>query len=63
VLGTREGLEHVVQNLIDNAVKYSADQKSLRALLGVPPPYQVPRSDRDTRRHPRGSSVTLLALR
>lgn len=25
VLGTREGLEHVVQNLIDNAVKYGGD--------------------------------------
>ena len=27
VLGTREGLEHVVQNLIDNAVKYGADSR------------------------------------
>lgn len=27
VLGTREGLEHVVQNLIDNAVKYGKDAK------------------------------------
>jgi two-component system phosphate regulon sensor histidine kinase PhoR len=25
VLGTREGLDHVVQNLVDNAVKYGAD--------------------------------------
>ena len=27
VLGTREGLEHVVQNLIDNAVKYGGDSR------------------------------------
>jgi two-component system phosphate regulon sensor histidine kinase PhoR len=27
VLGTREGLDHVVQNLIDNAIKYGGDTK------------------------------------
>jgi two-component system phosphate regulon sensor histidine kinase PhoR len=33
VLGTREGLEHVVQNLIDNAVKYGGDTPvSVRAV-------------------------------
>jgi signal transduction histidine kinase len=27
VLGTRDGLDHVVQNLIDNAIKYGGDTK------------------------------------
>jgi two-component system phosphate regulon sensor histidine kinase PhoR len=31
VLGTREGLDHVVQNLIDNALKYGGDTISVRA--------------------------------
>ncbi len=39
VLGTREGLDHVVQNLIDNAIKYGGDTKITVTAqeLDVPP--------------------------
>jgi two-component system, OmpR family, phosphate regulon sensor histidine kinase PhoR len=39
VLGTREGLDHVVQNLIDNAIKYGGNTKvSVTAEVIDPPP-------------------------
>jgi len=42
VLGTRDGLDHVVQNLIDNAIKYGGNTPvSVRALVLEPPPLSV----------------------
>ena len=39
VLGTREGLDHVVQNLIDNAIKYGGDTKvTVTAAVAEAPP-------------------------
>jgi len=43
VLGTRDGLDHVVQNLIDNAIKYGGDTKVTvtAAVVEVPPGAQA----------------------
>jgi two-component system phosphate regulon sensor histidine kinase PhoR len=55
VLGTREGLDHVVQNLIDNAVKYGGDTPVTVTAQGIgalTPPHRV-RARTDPSGHPR----------